>query len=229
MMQYNVDTFSYNWQSEMNLGDRIRKLMDEREWSEGELARQSGVNQPTIHRILVGTSRDPRASNLDKIAGALGTSAEFLRHGKPGDDVDSRGVSSIPIRKVPIISSVQAGAWTAAYSHEYLDDQAEYQVTTLNVSDTAFALRVQGDSMSNPYSTPSIPEGSIVIVEPHPDPDSGKIVVAMLDGSDEATIKKLQIDGPNRFLVPLNPKYPTMAINGNCRIVGYVKQVIQNL
>ncbi|MBF4248299.1 Cro/Cl family transcriptional regulator, partial [Vibrio anguillarum] len=28
---------------------------------------------------------------------------------------------------------------------------------------------------------------------------------------------------------PLNPKYDPIPINGNCRIVGYVKQVIMDL
>nr|MBF4355074.1 Cro/Cl family transcriptional regulator [Vibrio anguillarum] len=35
--------------------------------------------------------------------------------------------------------------------------------------------------------------------------------------------------GPHKFLVPLNPKYDPIPINGNCRIVGYVKQVIMDL
>ncbi|MBF4296435.1 Cro/Cl family transcriptional regulator, partial [Vibrio anguillarum] len=92
-----------------------------------------------------------------------------------------------------------------------------------------FAMRVSGNSMTNPFGPPSIPDGSIVIVEPCSCPDNGKIVVATLNDAPEATIKKLEIDGPHKFLVPLNPKYDPIPINGNCRIVGYVKQVIMDL
>ena len=67
---------------EMTLGDRIRELMTQCGWSKGELARRSGLNQPTIHRIIIGTSRAPRLANVKKLAKALGTTAEQLRHGK---------------------------------------------------------------------------------------------------------------------------------------------------
>ncbi len=66
-------------------------------------------------------------------------------------------------------------------------------------------------------------------MQPCPQPDSGRIVVAMLKGSDEATIKRLEKDGPNKYLIPLNPKFDPIPINGNCRIIGYVKQVIMDL
>lgn len=46
------------------------------------------------------------------------------------------------------------------------EDAEEWVYTTALVSEMAFALRVRGDSMTNPLGSPSIPEGSIVIVEP---------------------------------------------------------------
>ena len=61
----------------------------------------------------------------------------------------------------------------------------------------AFALRVAGDSMVNPLGFPSIPEGSIVIVDPDGIAENGKIVVARLEDSVEATLKKLVINGPH--------------------------------
>ncbi|MCC7918282.1 LexA family transcriptional regulator, partial [Escherichia coli] len=51
------------------------------------------------------------------------------------------------------------------------------------------------------------------------------IVIARLDGTNEATVKKLVIDGHQKFLVPLNPRYPNIPINGNCLIIGVVKGV----
>ena len=86
--------------------------------------------------------------------------------------------------------------------------------------------------MTNPNGSPSIPEGSTVIVEPNYgsiDDLYGKIVVAIIDGSSEATIKKLVVDGPNKYLMPLNPNFKPIEINGNCRILGRVVQVTQDL
>ena len=46
--------------------------------SEGELARLSGVKQPTVHRIISGESGDPRRANLLRIARACSVSYEYL-------------------------------------------------------------------------------------------------------------------------------------------------------
>ena len=133
---------------------------------------------------------------------------------------------------VPIISAVQAGLWTESYACSRLTDVISWTQTTANVSDEAFGLVVRGESMTNPQGLPSIPEGSIVIVEPHYgqlDDLYGKIVVAILDGTSEATVKKLVWDSPYSYLMPLNPLFKPIQIDGNCRIVGKVVQITQNI
>ena len=59
-------------------GITIKKWMDSRGWSEGMLSRISKVKQPTIHRIVTGESKDPRRSNLEKMARAFGRDVEDL-------------------------------------------------------------------------------------------------------------------------------------------------------
>ncbi|MBM7455204.1 SOS-response transcriptional repressor LexA [Oceanisphaera litoralis] len=206
--------------------ERVAERMRELQIRQVDIAAATKATKGAVSK-WINHNAIPEVKYLIPLSRCLKVTPEWLTSGR--EPKEPTGIQFEPTRRVPIISSVTAGRWTANYSSEHLDSSTEYQVTTLNVSGEAFALRVQGDSMTNPYASPSIPEGSIVIVEPHPAPDSGRIVVAMLDGSDEATIKRLQVDGPNRYLVPLNPKYSTIPINGNCRIVGYVRQVIQNL
>lgn len=63
----------------MNVNERIKDLMESRNLGQNEIARRSGVPQPTIKRIIDGESRDPRLSNLVKISQALNVSlAELL-------------------------------------------------------------------------------------------------------------------------------------------------------
>lgn len=126
---------------------------------------------------------------------------------------------------VPLISWVQAGAWTEVIDSFHPGDAEKWIDTTANVSSQSFALRIKGDSMTNPHGTPSLPEGSMVIVDPNAHCDNGNIVVARLEDSMEATIKKLVIDGGQRYLKPLNPAYPTIPINGNCHIIGRAVRV----
>lgn len=53
----------------MIFGDKIRELREARDWSQAELARRSGVAQPTISSIEAGEQRTSR--KLPKIAAAL--------------------------------------------------------------------------------------------------------------------------------------------------------------
>lgn len=48
---------------------------------------------------------------------------------------------------------------------------------------------------------------------------------AKLTDSNEATFKKWVIDAGQHYLKPLNPAYPVLTVNGNCRIIGVVTEV----
>ena len=65
-----------------------------------------------------------------------------------------------------------------------------------------------------------------MVVEPEEDARHGDIVVAKLKTHEQATVKKLVIDPPDTYLMPLNLQYDKIAINEECRIVGVVKQVV---
>lgn len=71
------------------ISHNLRHLMDTAGVGENELARQTGIQQPTIHRIVVGTSRDPRRSTLQPLAEFFGVTVEQLinddlGHWQPG-------------------------------------------------------------------------------------------------------------------------------------------------
>jgi len=144
--------------------------------------------------------------------------------GEPGQTYNT--APSPPLQhRVPLISNVQAGDWTETHGSFDASDAESWLPTTAHVSDRAFALRVTGDSMTNPSGNPTIPAGSIVIIDPDLPADHGRIVVALLEDQAETTLKRLAIDGPNRYLMPLNPDYRPIEINGNCRIIGVAVRV----
>ncbi|MGQ7247225.1 helix-turn-helix domain-containing protein [Halomonas sp. V046] len=229
------------------VADRLAQALAGRGWSENELARQSGVPQPTIHRIITGESKSPRTGNLEKLANALGISIVQLTYGsavgqaydsspKPGDALEAagqvgdtvRGHSNVqtaphPIRyhRYPVISRVQAGAWTECVTPYEPGAEPHEEASDYRAQGKAFWLEVKGDSMTAPPgSTPSIPEGTLVLFDSGIDAVPGKLVAALLSDNNEATFKKLIEDGGQRFLKALNPAYPLIPINGNCRILG---------
>ncbi|EAQ4353169.1 LexA family transcriptional repressor, partial [Salmonella enterica] len=126
-----------------------------------------------------------------------------------------------PRGSYPLISWVSAGQWMEAVEPYHKRAIENWHDTTVDCSEDSFWLDVQGDSMTAPAGL-SIPEGMIILVDPEVEPRNGKLVVAKLEGENEATFKKLVMDAGRKFLKPLNPQYPMIEINGNCKIIGVV-------
>jgi transcriptional regulator with XRE-family HTH domain len=67
----------------VRIAENLRKEMDRQGVTAYALGKRSGVPQPTIHRILTGESRNPKARTLDRLARTLGMSQDELFHGAP--------------------------------------------------------------------------------------------------------------------------------------------------
>lgn len=201
------------------VGQRIKSLRKITRTSQKDLGKFCGVSD-----VAVGYwEKDlnlPSGEALSKLAKFFNTSVDYILY---GTEFEGRLITNM--RKVPVLSWVQAGCFTETRPTERFNDADKWVETSLRIGDNSFALEVKGDSMTNPYGLPTIPEGSTVIVDPDAEALHGKVVVARVDGTNEATVKKLVIDGPQKFLVPLNPRYPNIPINGNCIIIGVVKGV----
>lgn len=59
---------------------RIQELREAKGWSQAQLARESGVPQPTISRLEAGKSRALNLDHLEQLAKALGVNAAVLVH-----------------------------------------------------------------------------------------------------------------------------------------------------
>lgn len=195
------------------IGNRVAKRMHELGLSGGELARRSGVPQPTIHRILSGTSASPRQENVERIAKVLGVTTEWLWKGEGSNPPPLGPTANVEpgpnVRGfVPLISWVQAGAWCEMQEPFELEDAETWLPCVISHSSTTFALRVRGLSMFNPHERRSFREGDIIFVDPARDYENGSLVIVKLANSKEATFKQLVVEGDRRFLKPLNPSWP---------------------
>lgn len=109
-------------------------------------------------------------------------------------------------------------------SYDYaLDDHIQYVPVPDQVSDDAIAMRVKGDSMTNPsIHGDSFKEGSIIIVEKRNYAEHKDYIIAMLPGSSEITFKQYVVDAGIPYLKPLNPIYPTISFPKESVICGVV-------
>lgn len=95
--------------------------------------------------------------------------------------------------------------------------------TSSKTNSSCFAVRIKGDPMvSTTGSGISRPEGALLVIDPKYKVNRGLIVATHLPNFDAIIIKKLIIDGPNIYLVSINPNYndkPIQIETLNC-IIG---------
>ncbi|CZZ50587.1 MULTISPECIES: LexA family transcriptional regulator [Enterobacter cloacae complex] len=196
-----------------DIAGRIKRLREDKGLSQKALAELCGwASQSRIGNYESGT-RSVSVDDATVIAKALGVApAELLF----GDDYKG---SYKPGDKYPVISKVQAGAWCEAVEPYTLKDIDLWLESDAHIQGEAFWLQVDGDSMTAPAGL-SIPEGTFVLFDTGREAINGSLVIAKLSDSNEATFKKLVIDGAQKYLKGLNPQWPLVAVNGNCRIIG---------
>lgn len=198
-----------------------------------QLAEHLGVTKGAVSHWLNGR-REPGIQNIANIMNFIGMSDFVVNPGK-GASVSKAEPSNIKYagpyskgREFPLISWVQAGAWAEAMEPYTLDEIDEWYESDIKVFGKAFWLRVEGESMTAPSGV-SIPEGTLVLVDTGREPINGSLVIAKMVDANEATFKKLIIDGGQKYLKGLNPAWPMKEINGNCKIIGVAVQTMMRL
>lgn len=215
------------------LGRRIKALMDVRRFDQSFVARRLGIEPQSVQQWVRGQTA-PRGYRIEALAALLevepwrllGT-AGSAPHPTPGPHpaagteadgpFDPGSAFETLIRRVPRLSWVSAGLFremeTAAHP-------VEWDTPSDPMSVEAFSLRVEGDSME-----PEFPHGCVIFVEPRGDALNGDFVVVTLDDTHRATFKELVVDGPSRYLKPLNPRYPILPLTAAARVCGVVREM----
>lgn len=135
--------------------------------------------------------------------------------------------SSLETRLIPIVGEAAAGQLMSA--EENILGQVQLPKEFLKPpSAKFFLLRVLGDSMNRAkVDGQTIEDGDLVLVRQQERADSGKIVVALVDG--EATIKKL-IKGPGYYILQpesSNPKNRPIIVAQDFRVQGIAWRVFK--
>ncbi|MDR5867270.1 LexA family protein [Halomonas koreensis] len=197
-----------------------------------EIADFCRVSRTAVTQWSKGDVEELKYSNLRSLAQVAGISEKWLAEGK-GHMVDgtreppnvygiNQNVEPAPAMHgaVPVISWVQAGAWSEVCVVDLDPEETEWLPRPPGASDDTFALRVAGESMAPRYNP-----GTLIYVDPAVQPEGGDDVVAVLTDTNEATFKRfVQEPGGDKLLMALNPDWPRryLEINGNCSIVGVV-------
>ena len=138
-----------------------------------------------------------------------------------GEDSNVSGIMQ-RFGKVPLISWVQAGAWCESICNFEPYDTEDWVSCPVPISSSGYALKVLGDSMTNPGPGRSYPTGCIIFVDPEIQANTGDRVVARVPRTNEVTFKVLDSDAGRVYLRPINPQYPIIDITEETHICGKV-------
>jgi SOS-response transcriptional repressor LexA len=146
----------------------------------------------------------------------IGAAATALA-GRPRYDKER---SAQHLRSYPILT------WHEAMRASRPEESALDEIRQFESSDyiqvgVAFWLRMRGDAMAAPIGTsPSLPEGTLVLMDTGLEAAPGKLVLAAPIGSTEPTCRKLIEESGQIFLKPLNPSYPLIKMEKIYRVLA---------
>ncbi|GEK44410.1 LexA family protein [Acinetobacter johnsonii] len=189
------------------------------------------IKQSTLFRIQSGATKDPRRSTLEPFAEWAGVSVsdlfekDFRQLGSStGFDNNVDLSQKIPLegRPIPVISWVAAGSFDPIETVLKGVEVDEYLPPIKECGKNGYGLVVVGNSMK-----PDFKPGDRIYVNPDIqtfDLQTDDLVIIACCGENEATFKKLIIEGRDKYLQPLNPDWPEQIIKltEDCRLVGKV-------
>ncbi|MEY0337818.1 LexA family protein [Providencia stuartii] len=196
--------------------------------SQESLGNAIGMGQSAVAQLLNGVNAI-NVENAAKLAEALEVPVDDFSPSlakeirKMFNSVsEQKIISNGEMHEYPLLTKVQAGAFTENNSAYTKDDAIAWIPTAKKASERAFWLEVEGHSMTAPQGgRPSFPEGMLILVDPEQDVEFGDFCIARLH-SNEFTFKRLIRDSGITFLEPLNPRFEMIPVNGNCQIIGKV-------
>lgn len=173
--------------------DELKKLRNERKWTQEKLAQIMGVAKSTISMYENG-NRTPDLETLEAIADIF--NVDINRFSSSISYLDEK--AKVKGVLVPVLGYVRAGI-----PIEAVEEILDYEEISEDMARQGehFALKIKGDSME-----PRIREGDVVIVRKQNIVDNGDVAVVLVNG-DDATVKKFFKYDSGVNLISFNPKY----------------------
>lgn len=209
--------------------DYLDNLRKKQQVSISELARRVSMSKSTVS-LYFKKEREFPVNRLDDFAMALHTTPEDVLGVIDNSNVKNPSNVIYPLSdslqrvKIPIIGEIACGdPITAEENIEgYTEETFERPIPSGNL----FALRCKGHSME-----PTIHDGSLVTIREQPTVEDGEIAAVLVDGDNEATLKRVKHQGDLIMLMPDNKEYDPIILDKNNpgRIVGKAVHVSWNI
>lgn len=188
----------------MEFKDVVKYLRKKNNITQRELARALDIGETTVSSWERGANF-PTMDRVTMLADYFNVSISTFFENAPNFQETA---------SIPVLGSIACGEPITA--EENVNEYRETLKSSIP-SGNLFYLKAQGDSMS-----PKIPDGSYVLVREQSDVENGEIGAVLLNGDEEATLKRVRKLGDSVLLESINEDYaPYLITDDNpARIIG---------
>lgn len=186
----------------------LRNLMDKKGKKQSDVIRELKIPEATFRSWYNG-EKYPRIDKQQMLADYF--NVPRLRLTELEGNLLERVASLV---RIPVLGIITCG--DPILADENIDDYREEIGETLPTGNL-FYLKTKGDSMA-----PTIPEGSYVLIREQATVENGEIAAVLVNGDEEATLKRVKRQGDIVMLVADNPQYPPYVITEDnpARVIG---------
>ena len=183
-----------------NISNILNRLLGRKKIKPTELARLTNLPQPTVQRMVSGTTTKPHLTSLEPIAKFFSISIDQLLGLEPIPWLDNMMSPSLQIRRVPIIEWNDVLSWlntdipnlkNVAHENSIISDS--------EIGPKAFALTVKDASMEPVFNI-----GTKIIVDPDKTIKDRCFVVVKFFENNETIFRQLIIDGYDYYIKALS-------------------------
>lgn len=176
----------------------LNELMEMKNKKPADVVRELDINESTFRSWYSG-EKYPRIDKQQMLADYFNVKRSRLTEAQ-GSKLER--VASLV--KVPILGMITCGEPILA--EENINGYREEISETLPTGNL-FYLKTKGNSM-----TPTIPENSFVLIREQATVENGEIAAVLVNGDEEATLKRIKYQGDIVMLIADNPQYPPYVI-----------------
>jgi transcriptional regulator with XRE-family HTH domain len=196
------------------IADRLNKAMKLSGHSQASLAEAAGISQPSVWKILNGSTKKPK--NILELSLALGVRAEWLSKGElpmrsgPGDD-DGK------VRRFYYDDVFPATMWSESGPTDSI----------AIIPNSVKSPDVRAYRITNNTGCAEVPAGSLIAVDPAVTPGTNDLVYAKVGRTE--SVYRFLMGGEAGFLSVDDSRVPVIPIGDNAELIGVIVYLARNL
>jgi len=190
------------------LSKNLNRLLKSKGKTQADVVRELGIPEATIRSWFSG-EKYPRIQNIQKLADYFN-----VKRSQITEDEMNGLERVVNLVKIPVLGVITCGEPITA--EQNIDGYRE-EISDFLPTGNLFYLKTRGDSM-----VPTVPANSYVLIREQPEVEDGEIAAVLVNGDEEATLKRVKHQDGLVLLIADNPNYDPYIVTENnpARILG---------